>query len=198
MKATRSLHEIDHEIGLFEAGRAALRELRRTYEQRLRALEALPVMERLASADKLNDLRMTLSQIDRGVESDEGADSDVWNLLIGPLITSLRMRAPGLEPIERVLDTMRAERAEAEERERTSAAATSTAPRCYRYTGRPGGHVMPNGRGLEPGDVVELNQRAASVLADRFELVVEDKVSATEAAGLKERVARAEAQLAQR
>jgi hypothetical protein len=195
VKATRTLYEIDHEIGLFEAGRALLQELRRTYEQRLRALEALPVLKRLARADEMSDVRLTLSQIDRGVEQNEGVDSKVWNVVASPEVRALRLRAPGLEPLERFLETLRAERAEAEDRERAMTAEASAPPRRYRYTGRPGRHVMSDGRGLEPGDVVELSQRAATALADRFQ-PVEDEVNADDVEELKQRVARAEAELA--
>lgn len=196
MKANRSLYEIDHEIGLFEAGRAAVTQLRRTYEQRLHALESLPVRERLHRARELNDVRLTLGQIDHGVAFEDGTDTQVCDVLFGPLITPLKLRAPGLEPIERVLETLREERAQAEERERTRAAEATPTPRRYRYTGKPGLHTMGDGRGLETGDIVELSPRAAKVLADRFE-PVEDEVSGEEVAALTERIARAEAERAE-
>lgn len=91
-------------------------------------------MQRLARGDELRNVKVTLGQIDRGVQHEEGADSDVWHLLLGPAIAALKLRAPGLDPSERVLET-REERAEAEEREQ---ARRLRRPRPYPRRGGPG------------------------------------------------------------
>ena len=80
---------------------------------------------------------------------------------------------PGIAELERIIAALEAER------EELSAALsaflhrwpTATTMRPYRYIGREGKHRLEDGRMAEPGEIVELNQRQAHSLRDRFEPV---------------------------
>jgi hypothetical protein len=81
-----------------------------------------------------------------------------------------RIGLPGLAEWQRLIPRLEALR------EQASARDAGPWPRAFRYTGKPGRHVM-EGRHLEPGHVVMLTRGQALAWHDRFEQVVEDDVA---------------------
>ncbi len=81
-----------------------------------------------------------------------------------------RIGRPGFSELQRLVMKLR------DLRERAVAREKARWPRAFRYTGKPGKSQM-EGRYLETGEVVDLNEAQAAALADRFEEVVAEEVA---------------------
>jgi hypothetical protein len=157
---------LERQIGTAQVVCIMLTRLQKRFATELHELEEKP-RHTPAERSRMQHLRETLQQIDRGVYPTEGTDPVLDALVRHPDVVSLRLQAPGLQSVARLLE--RLERQKAEE----AAQATDDAlgwPRPFRYIGKPN-RAWRDGRYLRPGDVVDLTKSQAQNWSDIYEAV---------------------------
>lgn len=157
--------DLAEQIGQVQATIIRFRRLR---DARIAELQQLESGRRTAEArSRVEHIRETLRQIDHGLHPEEGTDPDLDALVRDPDVASLRLAAPGLASLGRLL--ARLEKQQADEAAQQADDAMPW-PRPFRYVGRPN-RVWRDGRYLRPGDVVELTKAQAQNWSDLYEPV---------------------------